>query len=170
MIINHQLRQNVTIMVTLLLGTLLTVIPLPAWAIAARPEWVWMVLIFWLIYTPQKIGPGIAWCIGLYTDLLLGTILGLHALLFVSVAYVIQRFLSVVRALPVWQKLLGLGFLTAASIFIQGLLLQFMAIAEFHWMLLLPTLTTMLVWPFLYMLCRNPKATYDYRLTRVGYK
>lgn len=167
MIINHQLRQNVMIIVTLLLGMLLTVIPLPAWAIAARPEWVWVVLIFWLIYTPQKIGPGIAWCIGLYTDLLLGTVLGEHALLFVLAAYVIQRFLSFVRALPFWQKLLGLGLLTAASIIVKGLLLQFLAIAEFHGMLLLPTVTTMLVWPFLYMLCRNPKAAYDYRLTRV---
>lgn len=166
MIINYQLRQNLTIVITFLIGMLLTIIPFPTWAIEARPQWIWVILIFWLTYAPRKIGPGIAWFIGLYTDLLLGTVLGEHALLFVIVAYVIQRFLSIVQALPFWQKLLALGFITLLSMIIQGVFLKLMGLAEFQGTLLLPVISTMLVWPFLYILCGNPKAAYDYRLTR----
>ena len=163
---SYQLRQNLTIIITFLLAMLLSIVPLPVWFMEISPQWVWAVIIFWLTYTPQKIGPGIAWCIGLYMDLLLGTVLGEHALLFVLVAYVIQRFLAVVLAIPFWQKMLGLGVVTLISILMQQVFSQLMGVAEFHGLLLWSVLTTMLVWPLLYLFSRNSKAAYNYQLTQ----
>ena len=163
---SYHFRQNITIVITFLLALLLSIAPLPVWLMEVSPQWVWVVLIFWLTYAPQKIGPGIAWCIGLYMDLLLGTVLGEHALLFVLVAYIIQRFLAVVLAIPFWQKMLGLGVVTFISIIIQQLFSQLMGVAEFHGLLLWSVLTTMLVWPFLYLFSRNSKPAYNYQLTQ----
>jgi len=65
--------------ISLLMSLVLTILPLPAWASWWRPQWVFLVLIFWMLTLPYRVGLGVAWIMGLIVDLLLGTTLGLHA-------------------------------------------------------------------------------------------
>ena len=53
------------IVLSFFLAYLLAIVPFPEWAMNYRPEWVPMVLIYWVMALPYRIGIGSAWCAGL---------------------------------------------------------------------------------------------------------
>jgi rod shape-determining protein MreD len=75
-----------------LLAFVLSVISLPDFFPSAfsygRPEWVAMVLIYWVIATPHRVGITVAWSCGLVVDVLKSSLLGQNALALIVVAYV----------------------------------------------------------------------------------
>lgn len=159
MILNRSLKENTIIIVSVIVAMVLMILPLPQWTIYARPEWVFVVLLFWLTYTPKRVGPLIAWALGLFMDLLLGTTLGAHAFIYVCFAYVVQKFLRVIQAMPLWQSTLGVGFCTLLNVLLQFFIARFSGVDMGILSLLLPVITSMLVWPWLYFLCRDVRAT-----------
>ena len=44
------------IILTFLVAFVLAVLPLPAWLLWGRPEWVALTLIYWCIALPQRVG------------------------------------------------------------------------------------------------------------------
>jgi rod shape-determining protein MreD len=66
---------------------LLEVLPWSGNWLLARPDFVLIVLIFWVVHEPRSIGQGIAFAIGLLMDVSDSMLLGQHAL-----AYVIATF------------------------------------------------------------------------------
>ena len=69
-----------------------------------RPDWVLLVLIYWVIALPHRVGVMTAWVIGLMVDVLLGSLLGQHALIFLLVAYIAQNLYQRLRMFAVWQQ------------------------------------------------------------------
>ena len=76
-----------------------------------KPLLTLLALIYWNMAFPDKIGIFEAIVFGLVTDLIQGTLLGLHGLLFVLITYVCQRFFYQFRVSPLWQQSLVLFFL-----------------------------------------------------------
>lgn len=95
----------VSVFVALLLGLL----PLPPWLQPLRPYWLALVMAYWVIETPDKIGLGFAFVIGLCADLLYGGLLGEQALRLVVMAFILQRFRARLRFFPVPQQALAIG-------------------------------------------------------------
>ncbi|NNF67033.1 MAG: rod shape-determining protein MreD, partial [Gammaproteobacteria bacterium] len=56
------------VVLSLLGAVVLTLIPLPGWLQPWRPSWVALVVIYWLIYEPRRIGLMTAWLAGLLLD------------------------------------------------------------------------------------------------------
>ncbi|NDC61257.1 MAG: rod shape-determining protein MreD [Betaproteobacteria bacterium] len=56
-----------------------------AWA----PDWLALVLVFWCIHQPLKVGVSVAFCLGLLTDVHQTSLLGQHAL-----TYTVQGYLA----------------------------------------------------------------------------
>lgn len=52
-----------------------------------KPDFVLLVLIFWLIRAPQRCNIGTAWIVGIFVDIATGGILGQHALAYTFSAY-----------------------------------------------------------------------------------
>ena len=69
---------RIVIPISFVLALILGLLPMPAWFENARPEWVALVLIFWVIAMPQRINVGIAWMLGLLLDGFNDTLLGEH--------------------------------------------------------------------------------------------
>ena len=61
------------IFLTFFIAYLLAIVPFPQWGMNYRPEWVPMVLIYWAMALPYRIGIGFAWFAGLILDCLLYT-------------------------------------------------------------------------------------------------
>lgn len=114
------------ILISLLVALLLTVVPLPFWAQAARPEWTALVLLYWVLALPERVGVGVAWVAGFFQDALLGTLLGQHALAFALICYLVLRFHKQIRPVPVWQQsLVVLGLLMISQmvvLWVNGLI------------------------------------------------
>ena len=53
---------------TLFVAFMLTIMPLPEWAIEFRPDWVTLVLVYWAMALPARVGVTIAWFAGLMLD------------------------------------------------------------------------------------------------------
>ncbi len=134
---------------SLLAALWLTALPLPAWALWARPEWVALVVLYWVVMAPDKFGIGAAWLVGLLLDVIEGSPLGGNAFALAVVAYI---------ALILYQRLRMYGVL-------QQILLVFVLIGVHqligHWvqtltaqvvptlLFLLPALVSALLWPTL---------------------
>ncbi|MCG7927830.1 MAG: rod shape-determining protein MreD, partial [Candidatus Thiodiazotropha taylori] len=103
MISQPQNRSSV-IYLSLLVGFILTIMPLPEWANTFRPQWVALILIYWCMTMPERIGVGVGWSTGFLLDVLTGTLLGQHALGFSVVAYLMLRLHLRVRVIPLRQQ------------------------------------------------------------------
>lgn len=99
-----QRQGGVVIAVSLLIALTLTVLPLPDMLALIRPEWTALVLLYWTIALPERVGVGIAWLVGFLQDALLGTLLGQHALAFALIAFLALRFHQQLRPMPVHQQ------------------------------------------------------------------
>ncbi len=82
----------------------LTSLPMAEWAVAWRPPWVALVLLYWCLAVPERIGVLAGWGCGLVLDVLVGTLVGQHALALGVVAWIARRIYRRVRLLPLWQQ------------------------------------------------------------------
>ena len=88
---------------TLIVALMLTMMPLPESAEPFRPDWLALVLIFWVMMLPRGISVGTAWVAGLVLDVAQGTLLGQHALALCVIAAITARFHLQMRVFPVSQ-------------------------------------------------------------------
>jgi rod shape-determining protein MreD len=155
------LRRVIVIGLSIIIAMMLTILPLPDWAIWLRPQWVLLVMVYWCLALPERISVGIAWVIGLLLDVLLGTLLGQHALSLAVVAYFIVKFHPRIRLYPIWQKTLIVFMLSliylALLFWVQGLL----GVLPNSWQFWLPALTSTLLWPWVFIILRDLRRKFN---------
>ena len=69
MVIKEKSNGKWVITLSFFLAYLLAIVPFPEWAMDYRPEWVSMVLVYWVMALPYRVGIGSAWFIGLILDI-----------------------------------------------------------------------------------------------------
>ncbi|HET8900267.1 MAG TPA: rod shape-determining protein MreD [Rhodanobacteraceae bacterium] len=74
---------------------------------AFKPYWPALVLVYWLLESPDHFGLGSAFVIGLVADLFTGSLLGEQALRLLVLAFIVLRFRSRLRFFPMWQQTLA---------------------------------------------------------------
>lgn len=148
------------IFATFLVGLVLSQMPLPDLLVWARPEWVMLMLIYWVMALPHRIGLGSAFLLGILLDVVRGSVLGLSALSLTLIAFLVLILYKRLRMFPLWQQ----SLMVLVLVGINQLL--------FHWMqsitgttgdsllFLLPSLVSALVWPWLYLLLRSIRHTF----------
>lgn len=94
-----------SIFIALVLGLL----PLPTVVQPLRPYWLALVLAYWVIEEPDRVGLGLAFVIGVLADLLYGGLLGEQALRLVIMTFILQRFRARMRFFPMSQQALAIG-------------------------------------------------------------
>lgn len=72
---------------SLAFAVLLEQLPWSGWALALRPDFVLVVLLFWALYQPQRVGFGIAFAVGLIADFQDGVVFGQYAIGYVMGVY-----------------------------------------------------------------------------------
>src|SRR5437870_4813673 len=96
------------IVLTLFIATLLTLCPLRGYLVWLRPAWIMMVLVYWSVMFPGRVGIGMAWVAGLLLDVLQGTLLGEHALAMTAGIFLVLRIRTRFRFFPMVQQALSL--------------------------------------------------------------
>ena len=76
-----------------------------------KPTLVLLTLIYWNMALPDRVGIMASLSFGIFVDLIEGSLLGLHGLLFVLITYICQRFFYQFRVSPLWQQSFILFFL-----------------------------------------------------------
>lgn len=138
----------VSVLVALLLGLL----PLPAWLQPFRPYWLALVMTYWLIEEPERIGLGIAFACGLAADLAFGSLLGEQALRMTVLAFIVQRFRSQLRFFPVPQQALAIGGLLLNDRVVSAAVHLAIGEPQLPWAYWWAPLLGMLLWAPLFLL------------------
>lgn len=94
-------------MLSLILACLLQLMPLPDMLLPFRPYWLGLILIYWALEEPERIGLGRAFLLGLVGDVLQGDLLGDQALRLAALAFIVLRFRARLRFFPMWQQSLA---------------------------------------------------------------
>jgi rod shape-determining protein MreD len=149
------------ILLTLIAALLLAVVHLPEswpqWLGWLRPAWVLMVLFFWVMELPHRVGLVSAWLIGVLLDVLYADPLGLNGAILASATYLGWRFYERFRMYSIVQQG-GIVFALVLMGEIVRLLVQDMIFDRgWSWGALVPALTSFMVWPFLYLLLSRLK-------------
>lgn len=156
-------RGSLTIYLTLLLGLILQVFPLPDWAAQLRPQWPLLFLIYWSMLLPERIGIFTAMIVGLFADVMLDALLGQHVLAYALAIYIVITTYKRLRLMHAWQQALAVFLLLMIERIIAAVVLGMtrgQATDLYFW---LPPLTGMLIWPLLGLLFSDL-----YRKARLG--
>jgi len=95
--------------VSLLVALLLGLLPLPPMLQPLRPYWLALVVAYWVIEDPNRVGLGFAFLVGLLADLSFGSLFGEQALRLLVMAFILQRFRARLRFFPLSQQALAIG-------------------------------------------------------------
>ena len=157
----HGHRGGWVIFFTFVAAMILLMIPLPDWARLLWPEWVVMVLIYWCMALPERVGVGVGWFAGLMVDVAQGTLLGQHALAMALVAFLTIKLHQRIRVFPLGQQALTVLLLAMIYSIIMLWIRGLTGHAPTIWSHLAPTLTTALFWPGLFLLMRFVRRRYQ---------
>ncbi len=116
----------VSVYVTLLIALLCQLYPWVGQGIIIRPDFMLVVLLYWLLRAPQLCNVGTAWFAGLLVDLATGSLLGQHALSFTLVAFLGLSYQRRLVLFNPWQ-LLGYVF---ALLMIERVLMLLLKLFE----------------------------------------
>jgi rod shape-determining protein MreD len=151
---------GIVIILTFLVAFMLTAVPLPEWAAAWRPVWVAMVLIYWCMAIPDRIGIGIAWLIGLLLDVQQGALLGQNALGLSIVAFITLAGYRRIRVFSLVKQALVVCSILFVYLFLMLWVRTMIGYPPQHWSFWMPIVTSMLLWPWLFIILRDLRRTY----------
>lgn len=148
---------------SLLVAAILAVMPLDQSLVWWRPEWISIVLIYWIVALPERVGLLTALVTGLFVDVMEGAVLGQNMLSLTVLAvlsrFAYQRFrvFALLQQASIVFLLVGIHQLIAQ--WLQGL--QGGAAPGFRF--LLPALVSALLWPILMPLLRGVRRGFSVR-------
>ena len=158
---NKAFKNRLWIYSSIIFALILDIYLFPESIIHWKPLLVLLTLIYWNMALPDKVGVSEALVVGLFLDILTGSILGLHALLFVFITYICQRFFYQFRVAPVLQQSVILFFL----FFVFKIILAFdfinvssgVSISDIQYLLnsLTFAFLSSLMWPIIFFILRE---------------
>ena len=146
------------IALTFVVAMVLAIVPLPDSVPIElgylRPQWVVLVLIYWVIALPDRIGILAAWSIGLIVDVLLGSLLGQHGVAFILVAYIASSLYQRLRMFSLWQQSMIVFAIVGLNQLINFWIESIVGIGDWNLWYLLSSVVSALLWPSVFILLR----------------
>lgn len=148
------MRSSLVIGLSFVAALILSVVPMPAPFDAGRPMWLAMVVAYWVMALPHRVGLLAAWVAGLATDVLFGELFGQNALVLVMVAWLVLLLYQRIRRFPLWQQSLVmlpvLGIAQMVSLWLSSLVGNRPPTLLY----LLPALVSTVLWPWVFTVLR----------------
>lgn len=135
------------ILLSFICATLLMLFTLPDWLRWLRPEWATLVLIYWVMALPHRVGLMAAWCTGLALDVIEGTVLGEHAFALAIVAYATYLLYQRLRMFAPWQQALLVLVLVGLQQLACHWVDNIMGGVQTNLLFLIPAFVSALCWP-----------------------
>jgi rod shape-determining protein MreD len=139
----------ITVYLTLLIALLCQLFPWVGQGIIFRPDFMLVVLLYWLLRAPNLCNVGTAWFAGLLVNLATGSLLGQHALSFTITAFIALSYQRRLVLFNGWQLS---GYVFALLIIERTVILLLKLFAgndnpglTYFW----PVITGLLLWQFM---------------------
>ncbi len=153
---------NTFIVLTILAALFLNGLPWSGLGLMLRPDFVALVLLYWCMHKPLRIGIGLSWLVGILADVSDATLFGQHALAYTLLAFggvVLHRRLQMFDLRQQTVQVFGIFALTYAVY----VMVSWQANGYVVWPYLLGCLTSTLLWMPLSLMLRKMR---QFRLDR----
>jgi rod shape-determining protein MreD len=152
------------IALTVIIAAILAIVPMPGWLELWRPEWVALVLVYWVIALPHKVGLASAWIVGFFVDVLEGSLLGLNALALTVIAYVALNLYHRMRMFtPVQQSTTILILVGVQQLLVFWVLTATGQNTATNLAFVFSALSSALIWPVIFPLLRYWRRVWQIR-------
>lgn len=148
------------ILATFLVAFLFAVLPLSPWLEWARPEWVALVLIYWTIALPHRVGIVTALVLGVGLDVLEGAVIGQNAFALVVVSVLALILYQRLRVYSLWQQCAVVFVLVGINQLICHWVQNLEGVGSSTLLFLLPAVTSALLWPVALHVLRSLRREY----------
>ena len=142
----------ISVYLSLLTALLCQLFPWVGQGVILRPDFMLVVILYWLLRSPNLCNVGTAWFAGLLVDLATGSLLGQHALTFSVTAFVALTYQRRLVLFNTWQ-LLAYAF---ALLMIERVLILLLKLFEGNenpgFMYFWPAITGLLLWQIMILL------------------
>lgn len=120
---------------------------LPWWRLPYVPDFFAIILIFWTLHQPRRVGMGAAFGFGLLMDVHSASLLGEHALAYTLLSYFVLIFHRRILWFSIWKQTLHLFPLILCSEAVALILRSWIAGVWPGTIWLLVSVTTAILWP-----------------------
>lgn len=148
------------IMLTLVAGLILDSLPLPPWLQPFRPDCLVLVLMYWCMALPQRVGVTTGWLLGLLVDAGQGVLLGQHALVYSIWAFCAVKAHRQVRLFPLWQQALSMLLFLLMGRLLLSWIDGMMGYPSGDGWFFVPAFTGALLWPIVLIILRDLRRYY----------
>ena len=110
------------VLVSLLIALVLNLMAWSGWMLKIRPDFVLLMLLYWVVHEPRNVGQLWGFALGLVMDVADSALLGQHALVYVMAVFLAQLLRIRILKLTVMEQALHmLGILLVAQLIYIGL-------------------------------------------------
>lgn len=145
------------ILFSLTLALLAGMLPKPPLLLAVFPDLLALVLLYWIVHQPNRIGMGTAWLLGLLVDVGQGSLFGQHALVYAAMAFLATLLRRRLLMFNLWQQALQLLPLLLAGHGLNVILHLFAGDAFIGWPYFIGSLLSAALWPVVTLLLQLPQ-------------
>ncbi len=131
---------------SLLIAYIAILLPWSGVALTLRPDFLLLVIIFWMIRAPNICNIGTAWTVGLLVDLATGSVFGQYALAYTIAAFFAATYQRRLVLFNHSQQLLYVFLLLLTSQVSLLILKMFAGSQPVSWQYFLPSISGVLLW------------------------
>lgn len=125
------------------------------------PDWTQLFLIYWVLATPMNIGLFSSWIIGLLVDVIIGSTLGINALMYTIVSFLITKIHHIVRYITVFQQSIVIFFILVIKVTFILWIEAMLSINNQGYSIYWGSFTSALFWPFVFYFLRMIRRKYN---------
>lgn len=143
--------------ISLILSLVANLLPWDGAVVMLWPDLVAMVLLYWAIHQPRRVGLMTAWILGLFMDIADGVLFGQHALAYVIMTYSAYLLHRRIQTFSLWQQALYIFGLLLLQQLVM-LLVRLVFGATFPGLLYFAgSIVGAVLWPMLSLLLQTPQ-------------
>ncbi|MBM3351195.1 MAG: rod shape-determining protein MreD [Betaproteobacteria bacterium] len=135
-----------SVYLTIMVAFLCILLPWSGYGLKLRPDFVLLLLIFWMLRAPHLCNIGTAWFVGLWMDLATGGVFGQYALAYTITAFIAIMYQRRLALFNATQQLLYVLMLLVIAQLILLILKTFSGVEVDGWSFFLPSITGVMLW------------------------
>ena len=147
------------ILLSLIFSIILTISTFSLGSIS--PDWTQLFLIYWILATPLSIGLLSSWVVGLVLDVVLGSTLGINALMYTIISFLVFKIHHIARYITVFQQSIVIMAILLIKITFVLWIDSILSVNNYNISLYWSCLTSAVCWPLVFYSLRVIRRKYN---------
>ena len=147
------------ILLSLIFSVILTISTFPLGSFS--PDWTQLFLLYWILAVPLSIGLLSSWIVGLVLDVVLGSTLGINALMYTIISYLVFKIHHIARYITVFQQSIVIIVILIIKFTLVLWIDSILNINNYNISLYWSCVTSALCWPIVFYSLRVLRRKYN---------